>query len=1032
MRKYLIYSLLFIFSILTESLSAQVNVSFESDNVDSGQSVEIDVTVSNFVNLTGMGFTVSFDDAVLNYSGVTNLNTNLGSGYNMNIFGNGNNGLLTASWFDGMNSYTLADNSVLFTIVFDAVGSPCDETNLSLTNAPTPIEFIDATSISDVGYTQSMGNVQINGTDCTGGGDDLTINIPMLSASPGSQICVPVTVSNFNNIEAAQGSFNWDTSVLEYSSYQNFALTGGVVVESNASMGIVTFIWYDDSGQNPVTLSDDATLIELCFNVVGDIGEMSPISMTDNNVLIEFTESPSISVVPVINNGKVTVSDVVPDDVILTIGDYNATQNDNICIDITVQNFSNIWGVGFDVMYDPAVLDFTAPVEASLRCFSNNLFSEPSSGKVRVSWTDCDNEGVNLDDGSVIFKLCFDAIGDCPSSTNIMILNSEISNENIEIPSSVENGSVTIDCVKSCNGMVNDVSCFGGSDGDIIVTLTGFTDDCECVWTYSGGSITKPITNCNLVSVKADTYSLEVKCGGVTECSNQFEIKQPAQLVLNGTKSDPGCDDNGSINLNITGGTPNYTITWSPSSIPDGTTNPMNLAPGVYTATVNDSKQCGPVTKTFELVRNITALSISLTKEDVSCYGGNDGRIIPAVTGGCGGETYTWNPNVNDINAVKAGTYMVTVTDNVGNTATNTITITEPSLITVNPTVNDASAGSNDGSIDLNTSGGTSPYSFSWTSNTSTVPGNTETPSNLAPGTYNVTVTDANNCEFIYLEDIIIDEIQDGEIQLESLVVSSENQYNGFGVQCFGDKNGVLSGNIGQGLAPFEVSISGPVDATKTITGFSFQFTNLLAGEYDVTISNSTFQLDTTIVVTSPDLLGISASSGGKGDGCTSADFCDGYIELSVTGGVLDYTYEWSTTENPDSPVLDNLCEGFYGATVTDANGCEVYMTNMPVYLCTENPTDCFESSLVITPNGDNLNDYFLINCVEENTPNTLTIYDRWGRIVYTQNDYDNTWNGLDDNGEELNENSYMWVLRVDFNSGEPRLFKGTVTLLRN
>ena len=75
-------------------------------------------------------------------------------------------------------------------------------------------------------------------------------------------------------------------------------------------------------------------------------------------------------------------------------------------------------------------------------------------------------------------------------------------------------------------------------------------------------------------------------------------------------------------------------------------------------------------------------------------------------------------------------------------------------------------------------------------------------------------------------------------------------------------------------------------------------------------------------------------------------------------------------------------------------------------------------------------NDLFQISCIDL-APNNLTIYDRWGRIVYTEQNYNNTWNGVNNNGDELPENGYMWVLEVNYLSGTPRLFKGTVTLLR-
>jgi gliding motility-associated-like protein len=91
---------------------------------------------------------------------------------------------------------------------------------------------------------------------------------------------------------------------------------------------------------------------------------------------------------------------------------------------------------------------------------------------------------------------------------------------------------------------------------------------------------------------------------------------------------------------------------------------------------------------------------------------------------------------------------------------------------------------------------------------------------------------------------------------------------------------------------------------------------------------------------------------------------------------------------------------------------------------------NCYKALPVITPNGDNRNDLFVINCARQNQGD-LTVFDRFGRIVYTQNNYDNTWSGLDRNNNVLPEGAYMWVLDVNFGQGRREIYKGTVTILR-
>jgi hypothetical protein len=127
--------------------------------------------------------------------------------------------------------------------------------------------------------------------------------------------------------------------------------------------------------------------------------------------------------------------------------------------------------------------------------------------------------------------------------------------------------------------------------------------------------------------------------------------------------------------------------------------------------------------------------------------GGTDGSIDLSVTGGTpalAGYTYSWVNYAGvdeDPTGIGAGQYIVTITDSVGCTRDETIILTEPSAIILSATSTDEIL-ANDGAIDLTVSGGTSPYTFNWTG----AAGTSEDPSNLAGGTYTVTVTDNNGC----------------------------------------------------------------------------------------------------------------------------------------------------------------------------------------------------------------------------------------------------------------------------------------------
>ncbi len=135
---------------------------------------------------------------------------------------------------------------------------------------------------------------------------------------------------------------------------------------------------------------------------------------------------------------------------------------------------------------------------------------------------------------------------------------------------------------------------------------------------------------------------------------------------------------------------------------------------------------------------------------NVSCNGGNDGSITVTPTDGTPPFVYAWNTNPSQTTqtatGLSAGTYEVTVTDNDGNTYVGSATVTEPTPIQNTISVSNPSvSGASDGSITLNTSGGTPPYSYIWQPNVST----TNSASGLQEGTYIITTTDANNCTHI-------------------------------------------------------------------------------------------------------------------------------------------------------------------------------------------------------------------------------------------------------------------------------------------
>jgi gliding motility-associated-like protein len=238
----------------------------------------------------------------------------------------------------------------------------------------------------------------------------------------------------------------------------------------------------------------------------------------------------------------------------------------------------------------------------------------------------------------------------------------------------------------------------------------------------------------------------------------------------------------------------------------------------------------------------------------------------------------------------------------------------------------------------------------------------------------------------------------------------------------------VISGTLTKGTYPVTVTLragSNTIGSPQVINVAGFTFSNLPAGTYTVTAQNTTGTVvSQAITITQPTRLNANVLRA-----CSNKNDETGSIEINMNNtGAGNYGYVWQNLSVITNKA-EGLAKGFYNVTVTDANACELRLTNIEVDECPLDG-DCFVSTSIITPNGDGLNDLFKINCADKNSSD-LSIFDRWGRLVYSQSNYDNTWQGLDEDDDLLNEGSYIWVLNVNFGQGRREIYKGTVTLLR-
>ncbi len=234
----------------------------------------------------------------------------------------------------------------------------------------------------------------------------------------------------------------------------------------------------------------------------------------------------------------------------------------------------------------------------------------------------------------------------------------------------------------------------------------------------------------NLDGGNLNSWSLEI--------CKEVNADIPLEAIINSSQN-PTCagGENGSINAGILGGNPPYTISWNNGG---NGLNLTNLGAGTYTLSVSD--ESGATASTSITLTQPLPISIEAITENVSCNGQATGSIQIFPSGGTPPYNYAWDNSRTQANIqnLTAGTYTVTVTDLNGCTASSNFTLTQPTPIALAFTTQSAVNGT-EGNIDLETTGGTPPYQYTWSNDATT-----QDIDELAPGIFMVTVTDASGC----------------------------------------------------------------------------------------------------------------------------------------------------------------------------------------------------------------------------------------------------------------------------------------------
>ncbi|MCX7809255.1 MAG: SprB repeat-containing protein, partial [Deltaproteobacteria bacterium] len=222
-------------------------------------------------------------------------------------------------------------------------------------------------------------------------------------------------------------------------------------------------------------------------------------------------------------------------------------------------------------------------------------------------------------------------------------------------------------------------------------------------------------------NLTAGIYTITIadanNCGPV---SATVQIQQPPALSLTANQTQSvSCNggNNGIATSNASGGVGGYSYTWSPSGGNSNVAN--NLTAGIYTISISDANNCGPVSATVQ-IQQPPALSLTANQtQSVSCNGGNNGIATSNASGGVGGYAYTWSPsggNASIANNLTAGIYTISIYDANNCSTSATVQIQQPPALslTANQTQSISCNGGNNGIAISNASGGVGGYSYTW------------------------------------------------------------------------------------------------------------------------------------------------------------------------------------------------------------------------------------------------------------------------------------------------------------------------------